>query len=63
MIMTSPMSFNILISPTKLKLRIFFMFREFEKDMEKKTPRVPFRKVVSQTEKGRNNIQENPSHV
>ncbi|MDW3502909.1 hypothetical protein NQ272_27535, partial [Escherichia coli] len=36
------MSFNILMSSTKVKLSIFFMFREFEKDMEKKTPHGPF---------------------
>jgi len=29
------------------------MFRGFEKDMEKKTPKVPFHKFSPQTRKGR----------
>ena len=62
--MTIPMLFNFLMSPTKVKLRIFFMFREFEKDIEKKTPRVPFRKVVSRTRKSRKQYSREPlSHV
>ena len=48
------MSFNILTSLTKVKLGIFFMSREFEKDMEKKNPHCPFSYIcVSQAQKGR----------
>jgi len=39
---TNPMSFNILTSPTKLKLDIFSIFTEFEKDTENKNPLGPF---------------------
>lgn len=42
-----------------MKLNIFFMFREFEKEAEKKNPKVPFRKSSLEPEKVENNIQEN----
>ena len=48
------MSFNNLTSPTKVQLGIFFMFREFEKDMENKTPHGVFSYIcVSRAQKGR----------
>ena len=55
------MSFNILTSPKKVKLSIFFMFREFEKDTEKKTPQGPFLYIgVSRARKGRKKYLREP---
>ena len=42
-----------------MKLDIFFMFRNFEKEAKKKTPKVPFRKLSLESEKVENDIQEN----
>ena len=39
---TNTMLFNSLTSLTKVSLGIFFMFKEFDKDMEKKTPHGSF---------------------
>jgi len=36
-----------------------FMFREFEKEVKKKTPKVSFRKYSLESKKVENNIQEN----
>jgi len=47
------------MSLIEVKLDIFFMFREFEKQAEKKTPKVPFRKSSPEPKKVENNIQEN----
>ena len=47
------------MSPTEVKLDIFFMFREFEKEAKKKTPKVPFWKSSLEPEKVENNIKEN----
>ena len=53
MVMNS-MLFYVLTSLTKVKLGTVFMFREFEKDMEKKTPHGPFSYIcVSRARKGR----------
>ena len=46
-------------SLTEEKLDIFFMFREFQKEVEKRTPKVPFRKSSLEPEKVEKNIQEN----
>ena len=61
----NPMSFNVLMSPTKGIIGIFFMFREFEKDSKNKTPHGPFLYIcVSQAQKGRKKYsREPPSHV
>ena len=51
---TNLMSFNILMSSTKVKLGRFLMFREFEKDTKKKTLDGPFSYIcVSRARKGR----------
>ena len=43
----------------KGRTRRLFMFREFEKTAEKKTPQVPFRTQFPRSEKVENNIREN----
>ena len=40
--LTSPSLFDVLTSPVKVKLDIFFIFREFEEEEKNKTPNVPF---------------------
>ena len=50
----NPMSLYILMILIKVQLGIFFMFREIEKDTEKKTPHGPFSYIcVSPARKGR----------
>lgn len=43
----------------EVKLNIFFTFRYFEKEAEKKNPKVLFRKSSLELEKVEKNIQEN----
>lgn len=42
----------------EVKLDIFFIFRELEKESKMKTPKVPFDKSYLEPEKVGNNIQE-----
>ena len=42
-----------------MKIEVFFMFREFERDMEKKTPKVLFINLSLKPKKLENNIQGN----
>ena len=58
---TNPMSLYVLTSSKKVQLGIFFMFREFEQDMEMKTPHGPFLYIcVSRARKGRKQYLREP---
>jgi len=57
--MTSPISSRFNESDIG-KTQSLFIFREFEKYMKKKTPKVPFHKFVPQIRKGRKQYPREP---